>query len=48
VKGSYKIPHNHYVEPDANTPRIWFDLLLRFEVDLRGLKKPKVELRVKR
>jgi hypothetical protein len=48
VKGSYKIPQNHYVEPDSKTPRRWFDLLLCFEVDMKGLKRPKVELRVKR
>jgi hypothetical protein len=48
VKGSYDIPVNHFVTLDSKTPLHWLYELLCFEVDLKGLKKPKVNLRIRR
>lgn len=48
VKGSYEIPANHFVTLDSKTPLHWLNELLCLEVDLKGLKKAKVNLRIRR
>ena len=47
VKGSYDIPVNHFVTLDSKTPLHWLNELLCFEVDLKNLKSPKVNLRIR-
>lgn len=47
VKGSYDIPVNHFVTLDSKTPLHWLNELLCFEVDLKSLKSPKVNLRIR-
>ena len=48
VKGSYEIPQNHFVTLDSETPLNWLNLCMCFEVDIKGIKNPKVNLRIKR
>ena len=48
VKGSYEIPHDHFVTLDSKTPLNWLNGCICFEVDMRGIKNPKVNLRIKR
>lgn len=47
VVGSYQIPVNHFVTLDSKTPVDWLNQLLVFEVDLKNLKSPKVNLRIR-
>lgn len=48
VKGTYEIPQNHFVTLDSKTPLDWLNGCICFEVDMRGIKNPKVNLRIKR
>lgn len=48
VKGSYEIPYNHFVTLDSKTPLDWLNGCICFEIDMRGIKNPKVNLRIKR
>ena len=48
VKGTYEIPQNHFVTLDSKTPLDWLNGCICFEVDMRGIKNPKVNLRMKR
>jgi hypothetical protein len=48
VKGSYEIPENHFVTLDSKTPLDWLNGMISFEVDLKGIRSPKVSLRIKR
>ena len=48
VKGTYEIPQNHFVTLDSKTPLGWLNGCICFEIDMRGIKNPKVNLRMKR
>ena len=48
VKGTYEIPQNHFVTLDSKTPLDWLNGCICFEVDLKGLKNAKVNLRIRR
>lgn len=48
VKGTYEIPQNHFVTLDSKTPLDWLNGCICFEIDMRGIKNPKVNLRMKR
>ena len=48
VIGEYEIPQNHYVTLDSKTPLDWLNQTICFEIDLKGIKNAKVDLRVRK
>lgn len=47
VYSNYKIPQNHFVPRDSKMPEDWVNGCF-FCLDMEDIKRPKVELRVKR